>query len=89
MMIDRDGEYFLVVATERNRARAALRLGVSQPALTRAVQRLEARYGLKLLERSPRGVEPTDAGVLVVETLREMALKAEQTERMLREMSGG
>jgi DNA-binding transcriptional LysR family regulator len=88
-MIDRDGEYFLVVATERNLARAALRLGVSQPALTRAVQRLEARYGLKLLERSPRGVETTDAGVLLVETLREMSLKAEQAERMLREMSAG
>jgi len=88
-MIDRDNEYFLCAVEERSLARAALRLGVSQSALTRAVQRLEARHGLKLLERAPRGVEPTAAGELLARSLREMAARAETTARQLRDLSGG
>lgn len=41
---------------------AARRLRASQPAVTRRLQRLEADLGVRLLERSPTGVEPTAAG---------------------------
>ncbi len=43
--------------------RAAKRQGISQPALTRAIARLEAAAGIRLLNRSPRGVVPTEAGI--------------------------
>jgi len=41
---------------------AARRVHVSQPAVTTAIQKLEAALGVTLLERSARGVTPTDAG---------------------------
>jgi DNA-binding transcriptional LysR family regulator len=61
-MIDRDIDYFLVVAKERTLARAAELLGLSQPALSRAIQRVEAIYQLQLVERTARGVVLTAAG---------------------------
>lgn len=53
---------FMVVAEERNFTKAAKRLGVSQPALSQTVRALEARLGLRLLTRTTRRVEPTEAG---------------------------
>jgi Transcriptional regulator len=50
------------VAQERNFTRAAKRLGVSQSALSQTVRELEARLGLRLLNRTTRRVEPTEAG---------------------------
>ena len=41
---------------------AADALGLTQPAASDAIRRLEARLGLRLLERGPRGVAPTAAG---------------------------
>jgi DNA-binding transcriptional LysR family regulator len=55
-------EQFLVVADERNIGRAAERLSMTQPPLTQAIQRLERAIGVKLLDRTPRGVELTAAG---------------------------
>ncbi|WP_249375491.1 LysR family transcriptional regulator [Streptomyces sp. I05A-00742] len=53
---------FLAAVEERSFTYAAARLGVGQPALTRAVQALEAAVGARLLERTTRRVEPTPAG---------------------------
>ena len=55
-------ELFSVLAEERHYGRAAVRLHVSQPALTYQIQRLEEELGLSLLERSTRKVELTAAG---------------------------
>lgn len=51
--------YFLTTVECRNFGRAAQVLNVSQPALSKAVKRLEDDLGVKLLERLPRGVSPT------------------------------
>jgi LysR family transcriptional regulator, nitrogen assimilation regulatory protein len=55
-------EYFLQIADEGSITRTAQRLGVTQPALTRHVQQLEAELGTPLLLRLPRGVRLTTAG---------------------------
>ncbi|MBO9512669.1 MAG: LysR family transcriptional regulator [Variovorax sp.] len=57
-----DLRYFVAVAEERHVGRAAQRLGVTQPALTKGVQRLESGLGLQLFERSPKGMTLTSVG---------------------------
>lgn len=63
---------FVVVAEERNFTRAALKLGLSQSALTGIVRRLEERLGVRLLARTSRSVAPTEAGERLVRTLTPM-----------------
>jgi DNA-binding transcriptional LysR family regulator len=57
-----DLTYFIEVATTLNVSRAAERLGISQPSLSLAMQRLEHAVGASLLSRSKRGVNLTQAG---------------------------
>jgi DNA-binding transcriptional LysR family regulator len=61
---------FLAVAEERSFTRAAVRLGVSQSALSHAMRRLEAKLGLRLLTRTTRSVAPTEAGERLLDALR-------------------
>ena len=51
------------LAEELNFTRAARRLGVAQPALSARISRMERRLGRKLVERSKRSVQLTDAGL--------------------------
>ena len=57
-----DLEKILAVAEEGKILAAAERLAISQPALTRAIARLEARFGGRLFERLPTGVRTTPFG---------------------------
>jgi DNA-binding transcriptional LysR family regulator len=63
---------FLVVAEEGNVTRAAARLFLAQPALSRQIRELERQVGSALFERRPRGVVLTEAG----HRLRPSALRA-------------
>ncbi len=51
-------QYFLATVENRSFGRAAEQMHVTQPALSKAVQRLEKELGVRLLDRLPRGVEP-------------------------------
>ena len=53
---------FSAVAQECSFTRAAARLNMSQPAISRAMRQLEERLGVRLLARSTRSVAPTEAG---------------------------
>jgi DNA-binding transcriptional LysR family regulator len=62
--------YFMAVGEEQHYGRAARRLRVAQPALSRQIQDLEDELGLKLFERLPRGVKLSAAGKLFLEDAR-------------------
>ncbi len=59
--------YFLAVAEERNLSRAAARLHMAQPPLTRHIHALEKELGTPLFVRTARGVELTEAGEALLE----------------------
>ncbi len=62
--------HFLAVADELHFSRAAARLGIAQPALSRTIQRLERRLGLILFERNSRTVTLTPAGQVLAREAR-------------------
>jgi len=61
---------FVAIAEERSFKKAAARLGLSTSALSHTMTALEARLGVRLLNRTTRSVAPTDAGEGLLTTLR-------------------
>ncbi|SEB26469.1 LysR substrate-binding domain-containing protein [Variovorax sp. YR216] len=84
--------YFAAVAESKHLGRAAERLHLSQPPLTRQIQSLESELGVQLFKRTPRGMEVTSAGqellqhALSIRALVEQA--AERTRRAGRGEAG-
>lgn len=68
----REIEYLLVIAQEKTLSRAADRLFISQPALSRFLLKLEDELGMPLFERKKRQLIPTYAGELYLDTARKM-----------------
>lgn len=67
--------YFIAVAEEQHIGRAALRLHITQPALTRQVHALEDEVGMQLFTRTPKGMKITLAGTALLQRAR--AVQAE------------
>ncbi|MER6945510.1 LysR family transcriptional regulator [Nonomuraea sp. NPDC000554] len=68
----RELRYFVAVAEELNFSRAAERLGIAQPPLSRAIRQLERRLDVRLFERDTRKVVPTPAGLALLDEARHM-----------------
>jgi DNA-binding transcriptional LysR family regulator len=81
--------YFIGVAEEENVSRAALKLHVSQPALSRQVRDLEDELGFLLLERSAKSVRLTDAGRAFLTEARAVLQRAEEAVKTARAIATG
>jgi DNA-binding transcriptional LysR family regulator len=71
---------FVAVAEEESFARAAIRLGMSPPAVTRSVSALEGYLGVKLLTRTTRYVRTTEAGLGYLESTRRILAEADEAD---------
>lgn len=80
---------FLVVAEELSFSRAAERLGISQPPLSRQIQRLEAKLDIQLFDRSRSQVQLTDAGLVFAQSARQVMRQIEQGVRDAKQVSQG
>src|SRR5688572_6662694 len=84
--------YFVAVGEEEHFGRAALRLRVAQPALSRQIQDLEREIGFKLFDRLSRGVKISSAGRLFLEETRRILQQlneaTERAQRVARGQSG-
>lgn len=88
-MDSRELMYFVAVAEERNFTRAADRLGIAQPALSRAIQRLERSLDTRLLRRGSRETTLTPAGRVLLEEGRKTLTALATAERLTRHAGQG
>lgn len=81
--------YFVAVAQEENVSRAALKLHVSQPALSRQIRDLEDEIGFLLLERSAKSVRLTEAGRTFLNESRAVLQRADDAVKAARVVASG
>lgn len=80
--------YFVAVAEERHVGRAAIRLRMTQPPLSRAIRQLETELGAALLHRCATGVTLTSAGTVLYEEARTLLEQAEQVRAQVAAAAG-
>ena len=80
---------FVAVVDKKSFSQAAERLGVTQPAISLQIRSLEDRLGRRLLDRSGRRVEPTEAGLVLYKRAQRMLQIEEQLEEELAQEETG
>ena len=81
--------YFTTVAELLNFTKAAKRLRVAQPALSRQIRDLEEELGAPLLERGPRFVKLTEAGITFFPEAKAVLLRADEAVQAVRAVARG
>jgi DNA-binding transcriptional LysR family regulator len=81
--------YFVALAEELHFNRAAARLGISQPPLTRQIQNLEKALGAPLFERSKHAVQLTPAGRIFLEETRRILEQVTRSEQLMQRAARG
>lgn len=81
--------YFLAVAETLNFRQASERLNIAQPAVSRAIQMLEAELGYRLLQRTTRRVTLTEAGAVLARDARQAMQLLERSVRHSRQLASG
>lgn len=81
--------YFIAVADELHFSRAAERLGMSQPPLSQQIRDLESLLGLRLLRRTNRRVELTDAGRVYLDAARDIVTRVDDAADQARRAERG
>ena len=76
--------YFVAIIQCGSITRASLQLNVAQPALSLHVRNMEADLGVPLLFRTPQGVQPTEAGAILLRNAQLILAQFEQTEAEIR-----
>ena len=82
-------KYFIVTAEERSISRAAERLHITQPPLTRHIQSLEEELGARLFTRTNSGVELTQAGTALLDHARNINAHVELATEQVRRVAAG
>ena len=70
--------YFVAVGEEENLSRAAVKLHISQPALSKQVRDLEDEIGFSLLQRTAKSVRLTEAGRVFLDNARAVLRRADE-----------
>lgn len=74
-------EYFVAIAEEQNIGRAARRLRISQPPLSRQLHALESELGTTLFQRTPRGVTLLPRGKVFLEHAKQILRQVQAAKR--------
>ena len=81
--------YFKVLAEELHFRRAAEKLFIAQPGLSRQIKQLEESYGVTLFERNKRNVQMTEAGIYLFQEVKELFRHLDQIETQLQSFANG
>lgn len=77
--------YFVAIVEAKSFSRAAQKLHIAQPALSLHVRNMEADLGTELLSRTPQGVAPTEAGLLLLQRARDIIADFESARQAVQE----
>jgi len=82
-------ECFIAVLEEGGFKRATARLGITQPALSYQIKRLEEELGVQVFHRGPGGITPTEAGRVLVDHAHQVIAAVREAAQAVRELSDG
>src|SRR5262245_29979637 len=81
--------YFVAVAEAENVSRAAVKLRVSQPGISRQIRDLEDELGVQLFERSAKSLKLTEAGIVFLPEAKAVIQRIDEAVQVVRAVARG